>query len=110
VPLVPLSSCPMLGPAPSAQLKHVLSRFLTLHVHICPRLDFGEAGRLLYDFVWSDFADWYIEAAKARLYGADEQAAGQASTCISNWQLLVLLQKNLDCVPVDVVQRVLESP
>lgn len=43
----------------------------------CPRFDFGEAGRLLYDFVWSDFADWYIEAAKARLYGGDETAAAQ---------------------------------
>ncbi|PRW33017.1 valyl-tRNA synthetase [Chlorella sorokiniana] len=41
------------------------------------RFDFGEAGRLLYDFVWSDFADWYIEAAKARLYGGDEAAAAQ---------------------------------
>ena len=38
-------------------------------------LDFGEAGRLLYEFVWSDFADWYIEAAKSRLYGKDPAAA-----------------------------------
>jgi valyl-tRNA synthetase len=38
-------------------------------------LDFGEAGRLLYEFVWSDFADWYIEAAKSRLYGGDLEAA-----------------------------------
>lgn len=42
-------------------------------------LDFGEAGRLLYEFVWSDFADWYIEAAKARLYGGDAGAAAQVS-------------------------------
>jgi hypothetical protein len=41
------------------------------------RFDFGEAGRLLYEFVWNDFADWYIEAAKARLYGGDAQAAQQ---------------------------------
>jgi valyl-tRNA synthetase len=39
------------------------------------RLDFAEAGRLLYDFVWSDFADWYIEAAKAKLYGGDPRQA-----------------------------------
>ena len=37
--------------------------------------DFGEAGRLLYEFVWSDFADWYIEAAKSRLYGSNTDAA-----------------------------------
>ena len=41
------------------------------------RYDFGDAGRLLYDFFWGEFADWYIEAAKARLYGEDQQAAAQ---------------------------------
>ena len=41
------------------------------------RHDFGDAGRLLYDFLWGEFADWYIEAAKARLYGQDPQAALQ---------------------------------
>ncbi|XP_021640696.2 valine--tRNA ligase, chloroplastic/mitochondrial 2 isoform X2 [Hevea brasiliensis] len=29
---------------------------------------FGDVGRETYDFFWSDFADWYIEASKARLY------------------------------------------
>ena len=38
------------------------------------RQDFGEAGRLLYEFFWFDFADWYIEASKARLYGGDAAA------------------------------------
>jgi valyl-tRNA synthetase len=28
-----------------------------------------EAGRQLYEFIWSEFCDWYIEAAKVRLYG-----------------------------------------
>lgn len=46
------------------------------------RYDFGEAGRLLYEFVWSDFADWYIEAAKARLYGGEEAAAAQARSVL----------------------------
>ncbi len=41
------------------------------------RHDFGDAGHLLYDFFWGEFADWYIEAAKARLYGQDPQAALQ---------------------------------
>jgi valyl-tRNA synthetase len=33
---------------------------------------YGEAGRQLREFVWSEFCDWYIEAAKVRLRG--EQA------------------------------------
>ncbi len=32
---------------------------------------YGEAGRRLYDFLWSEFCDWYVEASKLRLYGED---------------------------------------
>lgn len=28
---------------------------------------YGEAGRQIYDFLWSDFADWYVEVAKKQL-------------------------------------------
>lgn len=51
----------------------VIDRSSTAH----ERHDFGDAGRMLYDFCWGEFADWYIEAAKARLYGQDPQAALQ---------------------------------
>jgi valyl-tRNA synthetase len=36
--------------------------------------EFGEAGRLLYDFIWDDLCDWYIEFSKLALYGDDESA------------------------------------
>ncbi|WP_126427953.1 valine--tRNA ligase [Brevibacillus marinus] len=36
--------------------------------------EIGEAGRILYNFVWDDLCDWYIEMAKLPLYGSDEQA------------------------------------
>ncbi len=38
---------------------------------------FGEAGRVLYDFVWGEFCDWYIEIAKVALYGNDAAAAAR---------------------------------
>jgi len=28
---------------------------------------YGEAGRQIYDFFWSDFADWYVEVAKEQM-------------------------------------------
>ena len=31
--------------------------------------EFGETGRLLYNFIWDDLCDWYIEFAKLNLYG-----------------------------------------
>lgn len=33
------------------------------------RFEFGEAGRYLYNFIWDDFCDWYIEMSKETLYG-----------------------------------------
>lgn len=38
------------------------------------KYEFGEVGRALYNFIWDDFCDWYIEMAKLPLYGEDEQA------------------------------------
>jgi len=35
------------------------------------RWDFGEGTRQIHDFLWSEFADWYIEATKNALYGED---------------------------------------
>jgi valyl-tRNA synthetase len=36
--------------------------------------DYSGAVKELYSFVWNDFCDWYVEAAKARLYGEDADA------------------------------------
>ena len=38
------------------------------------RYEFGEVGRVLYNFIWDEFCDWYIEMAKLPLYGEDEAA------------------------------------
>ncbi|MCX7839259.1 MAG: class I tRNA ligase family protein, partial [Anaerolineae bacterium] len=38
------------------------------------RWEFGEGTRQVHDFLWSEFADWYIEASKIALYGNDVNA------------------------------------
>ena len=38
------------------------------------KYEFGEVGRSLYNFIWDDFCDWYIEMAKLPLHGEDEDA------------------------------------
>lgn len=38
------------------------------------KYDLGYAGDMLYDFIWNEYCDWYIEMAKVRLYGQDAKA------------------------------------
>jgi len=40
---------------------------------------FGEAGRQVYEFLWSDFADWYLEASKRQLAEGGDRAACTAT-------------------------------
>ena len=37
--------------------------------------ELGEAGRAIYEFLWSEFCDWYIELTKARLYDKENVRA-----------------------------------
>ncbi len=36
---------------------------------------FGEAGKQVYEFLWNDFADWYLEASKRQLAEGGDRAA-----------------------------------
>ena len=49
----------------------LLSRLNSLIANVQRLLDhyqFGEAGRQIHDFLWGDFADWYLEISKQALY------------------------------------------
>ena len=41
---------------------------------------YGQAGQLIYDFFWSDFADWYVEVAKQQLAQGGDRAYYTART------------------------------
>ncbi|MFN8432694.1 MAG: valine--tRNA ligase [Anaerolineales bacterium] len=41
---------------------------------------YGQAGQQIYDFIWSDFADWYVEIAKQELAAGGSRAARAADT------------------------------
>ncbi len=36
------------------------------------RFQIGEAGRRIHEFLWDEFADWYVEMAKVRLRSGDQ--------------------------------------
>lgn len=53
----------------------------------------NQAAKIIYDFVWKDFCDWYIELAKPRLYDgndAEKMAARQVSGYVLK-RILILM-------------------
>lgn len=56
------------------------------------KFEFGEAGRSLYNFIWNDFADWYIEMTKETLNGDGDKAPVQQTLAYVLDQTLRLLQ------------------
>ncbi|GKU75728.1 valine--tRNA ligase [Paenibacillus sp. L3-i20] len=45
--------------------------------------EFGETGRVLYNFIWDDLCDWYIEFSKLSLNGTDEAAKRATQSVIA---------------------------
>ena len=43
---------------------------------------YGEAGRQIYDFFWSEFADWYLEIAKLQMNEGGDRAFYTAQTLV----------------------------
>lgn len=52
---------------------HRLNETVRDVTRLLDRYDFGEAGRVLHNFIWDEFCDWYIEFAKLPLYGDEEE-------------------------------------
>ena len=61
--------------------KWILNRFNNVTAAVTENLEKFELGMAvskLYDFIWDDFCDWYIELAKIRMNGVDEESADSA--------------------------------
>ncbi|WP_125152772.1 valine--tRNA ligase [Clostridium rectalis] len=57
----------------------ILSRVNTLVKEVTDNIDkyeLGMASQKVYEFMWNEFCDWYIEIVKPILYGEDEKAKG----------------------------------
>lgn len=82
------------GPADRGYNLPLPERFIIARLHILVRsvsdglesLSFGDAGRLIQEFLWDEFADWYVEISKTRLYSDDEDARQYA-----RWTLVYVM-------------------
>ena len=62
--------------------KWIISKLNTLTKEVRNNLDnydLGVATQKLYDFIWNEFCDWYIEIAKVRLYNKENEQSRLAA-------------------------------
>ncbi|MBO5565558.1 MAG: valine--tRNA ligase [Lachnospiraceae bacterium] len=55
------------------------------------RYELGIAVQKVYDFIWDEFCDWYIEMVKPRLYTTEDQASHEAAL----WTLHTVLKGSM---------------
>lgn len=70
--------------------KWILSRLNTLVKDVTDNMEHFELGiavQKVYDFIWDEFCDWYIEMVKPRLYSSDNKASQNAAL----WTLKTVL-------------------
>ena len=70
------------------------------------RYELGVAAQKIYDFIWDDYCDWYIEFTKARLQGEDPAAKEQAQQvlCYVLTQMLKMLHPFMPFITEEIWQ------
>ncbi len=54
--------------------------------------ELGEAARILYEFIWNEFCDWYIELIKPRLYEKEGRESKLAAQTVLHHVLTTAMQ------------------
>lgn len=92
--------------APDGWIVTRLHETITTTTRLIDEYQFHEAGRTLYEFLWSEFCDWYIEAAKVRLReGATDPIVPQTLAYVLE-RSLRLLHPFMPFVTEELWQRV----
>ncbi|MDF2570594.1 MAG: valS [Sporomusa sp.] len=68
----------------------ILSRYNTTVADVTrnlERFELGEAARMVYEFIWNEFCDWYIELAKGRLYNKEDEESRKVAQYVLNYVL-----------------------
>lgn len=92
--------------------KWILSRYAKTAEGVTKSLDnfeLGEAGRMIYEFIWNEFCDWYIELTKARLYDKENERAKNTALYVLSYVLehtLRLLHPFMPFLTEEIWQKV----
>lgn len=84
---------PAFTPAPADLTladRWILSRYNTTVAGVTrnlERFELGEAARMVYEFIWDEFCDWYIELAKSRLYNKEDGKNRKTAQYLLNYVL-----------------------
>jgi len=73
----------------------ILSRLNKTAAEVTANLEsyeLGEAARILYEFIWNEFCDWYIEMIKPRLYGKVSKESRKTAQTVLHHTLLYTLE------------------
>lgn len=91
----------------SKWILHRLNQTIADVTRLSEQYEFGEVGRILYNFIWDDLCDWYIELAKISFYG--EGAAAKKETqsvlCYTLDQTLRLLHPFMPFLTEEIWQH-----
>ncbi len=89
--------------------KWILSKLNRLIAEVTENMDkyeLGVASAKIYDFIWDDYCDWYIELTKSRLQGEDEAAkvSAQQVLCYVLTETLKLLHPFMPFITEEIWQ------
>lgn len=89
-----------------------LQQVIAKNTELLEEYDFSQSANLLYQFVWHEFCDWYVEMAKPDLYGKQGQEKMATSKDVLNHVLgtiLHLLHPFLPFVTEEIWQKPSET-
>ena len=95
--------------------KWILTKLTALEKDVKENLDKFELGvplQKLYDFIWSDFCDWYIEIVKTRLYNKENIGSYNAAVWTLNHvilQVIKMLHPYMPFITEEIYQNLYKS-
>ncbi len=95
------------GPLEDRWILSRLSRTIMQTRASLDRYEFNQAAKGLYEFVWHDFCDWYLELVKTRLYGSAPHAQAEAQHVLHHLltNILQLLHPFIPFITEEIWQR-----